>query len=102
MRNRLLVALAVLPLAACANAARVDTIVGLTGDSTDGAVVYADNCASCHGADATGGTERGITGAPDEEVAEVVLNGEESMPSFADTLSDQDIADVIAWLAEQG
>lgn len=102
MRNHLLAALAVLPLAACANSAEVDTILGLTGDSTHGAVVYADNCAGCHGADATGGTERGITGASDDEVASIVLSGEGRMPAFADTLSDQDIADVLAWLGEQG
>ncbi len=91
-----------LTLAACANSARVDAILALAGDATNGAVVYADNCAGCHGEDGTGGTERGILGEGDAETAQIVLNGEESMPSFADELTDQDVADVLAWLAEQG
>jgi ubiquinol-cytochrome c reductase cytochrome c subunit len=92
-----------LGLAACSSGDdRIDTIVGLTGDAANGGAVYASNCAGCHGADGNGGTEEGILGEDDVEVVEVVLNGKESMPSFADTLSDQDIADVLAWLAEQG
>ncbi len=98
----LLASFILLTLAACANAARVDAILGLTGDATNGAIVYADNCAGCHGADGSGGSERGILGEDDAETAEIVLNGEESMPAFADTLSDQDVADLLAWLAEQG
>ena len=92
-----------LGLTACATGdARVDTILALSGDAANGGAVFADNCASCHGADGNGGTEEGVVGEDDEaEVVETVLNGKETMPSFADALSDQDIADLLAWLAEQ-
>lgn len=89
-------------LVGCANAGRADTILGLTGDADAGATLYADNCASCHGVDGTGGTQEGILGEEASEIAEIVLNGEDSMPSFADTLADQDIADIIAWIEAQG
>ncbi len=89
-------------LVGCAGSERVDTILALTGDADAGATIYADNCASCHGADGTGATERAILGTESEEIAEIVLNGEDSMPSFADSLEDQDIADIIAWIEAQG
>ena len=99
---RTVLSLLLLPLVACADNARVDTILGLTGDADAGGEVYAANCASCHGAGATGGTERGILGESAAETAEIVLNGEDSMPAFADTLEDQEIADLLAWLDVQG
>lgn len=43
-----------------------------------------------------------MLGEDASEIAEIVLNGEDSMPSFADSLEDQDIADIIAWLEAQG
>ncbi len=89
-------------LVGCAGSERADTILGLTGDADAGATLYADNCASCHGADGTGGAEEGILGEEASEIAEVVLNGEDSMPSFADSLEDQDIADILAWIEAQG
>jgi mono/diheme cytochrome c family protein len=60
------------------------------------------NLAGCHGDDGNGGSERGILGEDDAETADIVLNGEESMPTFADILSDQDVTDVIAWLGAKG
>lgn len=92
-----------LGLAGCATGdARVDTILGLSGDAANGGAVFAANCASCHGADGNGGTEEGILGEEDDaEVVQIVLNGEETMPSFADVLTDQEIADLLAWMAEQ-
>jgi mono/diheme cytochrome c family protein len=87
---------------ACGEAGRIDTILDLTGDVESGGNVYAANRAGRHGVDATGGTEEGILGESAEETVDIVLNGEDSMPSFADTLEDQEIADLLAWLAAQG
>ena len=78
---------------------RVDDILALTGDATAGATVYADNCASCHGTDATGGSGPAIAGMGEtEEMAEVILEGEGDMTAFDGVISDQDIADVIAYV----
>ena len=92
-----------LSLAGCATGdSRVDTILGLGGDAANGGTVYAANCAGCHGADATGGSGPNIAGDTEvDEMASVILNGEEEMPAF-DTLTDQEIADIIAWVGEQG
>jgi mono/diheme cytochrome c family protein len=97
-----LLPLLVLPLIACANAGRVDTIVALEGDAANGATLYATTCAGCHGADGQGGSGPRATGRDAVEVASVILSGEEEMPAYADQFDDQEIADIIAWLDTQG
>jgi mono/diheme cytochrome c family protein len=83
---------------ACGN--ETDAILGLTGDATNGQKVFEANCQSCHGADGKSGTVgRNITSASDTELVHIVLNGEDEMPSFADTLSDQEIADVLGYVS---
>ena len=98
----------------------------LGGDAKRGAVVYAANCAMCHG-DHGGGAGRG-TGvtisrerkfgimppalnnpgfqgaAPDAMVATIIKEGRPSgiMPAFRNELSDADIADVVAYVRELG
>ena len=83
-------------------------------DATKGAALFADNCASCHGAQGAGvpGTFPPLAGDPvvnaSNPTAHIgavlhglsgkVINGqkyEAQMPSFADQLSDQQIADII-------
>ena len=93
-----------LGLTGCATGdSRTNTILGLSGDAANGGTVFAANCASCHGAAGDGGSGPAIAGDTEvDEIASIVLNGEEEMPAFADTLSDQEIADVIAWVGEQG
>ena len=82
---------------------RVDTVFDLSADESAGAMVFMQNCgsAACHGADGSAGP------APDlpDEVPEfddvglacLLLNGEGDMPSQA-TLSDQQLADVLAYV----
>ena len=79
---------------------RSTAIADLTGDTTSGETLYGANCASCHGAD-----RAGTSAGPDirgeiegGETIDVILNGEDTMPAFADTLSDQEIADILAFL----
>jgi mono/diheme cytochrome c family protein len=104
MRLSLLVILPFLGLAACATeteeaeGSEVDAILALTGDTAAGETVFTSNCAGCHGADGTGGSGPNIVGESAEDIAEAVLYGEGDMPAFGDTLEDQDIADVIAFL----
>lgn len=96
-------ALALVLLAGCAED-RVKTITDLTGDATAGADVFAANCASCHAADGTGGTGPDLTAEAEDpaEIAEYVLYGEDEMPAFDGDLTDQEIADVVAYVASIG
>jgi len=79
---------------------------GAAGDAAAGADVYSSaGCGSCHTLAAAGST--GTTGPnlddlqPDAAtVAEQVTNGGGGMPAFQDQLSEQEIADVSAYVAE--
>ena len=84
--------------------ARVDAILALPGDTAAGETVFG-RCAAaaCHGADGNSGT----TGAPlrdevpelsDERLIQIVLGGYETMAP--QNLSDQEMADVLAYLRE--
>ena len=95
--------LAMVMVSACAGGSgtRADDILALTGDATAGATIYSDNCAVCHGADGTGGGGPNITGeSVGDEAINVVIDGKESMTAFGDVLSDQDIADLFAYMDE--
>jgi len=88
------------------------------GDATRGQLVFTNLCARCHGANATGGkVENGsITGSlvdpaylaliSDQGLRSIILAGQtEHGPhdwrsySPGDPMSDQEISDVVAWLA---
>jgi mono/diheme cytochrome c family protein len=106
-----LLAIAALPLlVACSSddsgadgdADRASTIAGLTGDATGGESVYSTNCTSCHGTDAKSGSENMDVAAfarssKDAAIAQI-LEGGDGMPSF-EALTDQQVADVVAYLA---
>jgi heme/copper-type cytochrome/quinol oxidase subunit 2 len=78
---------------------------GATADAAAGKEVFAENCSVCHGADGLGGG-----GGPDlttmplaKEQAgaeEQVTNGGGGMPAFAGTLSEEEIANVAAYVVE--
>jgi alcohol dehydrogenase (cytochrome c) len=75
------------------------------GSAAAGASVFAQNCATCHGVSGTGGN-----GGPDltaissaknlDTVLSQVRNGGGGMPPFSGTLSDQQIADVAAYVVQ--
>jgi cytochrome c oxidase subunit 2 len=78
---------------------------GLVGDVTAGETIWtANNCASCHGADGKSGSagENIVNSATNEvsEFTDTVANGKDNgaMPAFPD-LSDQDLADLAAYVA---
>tara|TARA_B100001964_G_C14086501_1_gene532792 strand:+ start:318 stop:698 length:381 start_codon:yes stop_codon:yes gene_type:complete len=81
----------------------VADIAALTGDATAGETVYTNSCAFCHTAT---GAENGSTPALTDRVSalsrdamiENVLTGQGSMPGFASTLENQQIADVVAYV----
>lgn len=79
----------------------------LDGDAVAGADVYDSTCAGCHGADGTGGSGSDLTavvpGQSREDLVLVLVNGIDgtSMVSYDDTLEDQEIADVVAYLLDE-
>ncbi len=76
-------------------------------DSAAGATVFQSKCASCHGKDGAG-TAAGrslnvvdlrspaVQGQTAAQLEQIVKNGINNMPAFANNLSDQQIADVVA------
>ena len=70
------------------------------GDPTAGAPVYDDNCTVCHASDGSGGSGPDIRSVGTDEIVETVKNGKEEMPEFGSVLSEQDIADIAAYVTE--
>jgi len=64
-----------------------DTDTDTDTEQVDGATVFADNCAVCHGADGTGGAGTDLTavvpGMTEEDVQDVVLNGSGNMGAIS-------------------
>lgn len=88
-------------LFACACAAPADIP---EGDAVAGEGLYTTHCASCHGGDAKSGSagENLVEEVGEEdEFFNVVVAGKDNgaMPAFGDELSDQEIADIMAWVA---
>ena len=92
------------------------TAPAMAGDARRGEPMYQRYCAGCHGADGRGGgknfmphvgalTRKGYTDLLEDSYLEAIIaEGGEAfgksayMPSFKTTLSNQDIADVIAYV----
>ena len=72
------------------------------GTQDAGAAIYATRCATCHGTDGGGGFGPALGGGvvvgrfpdPNDQIA-VVARGRGSMPSFADSLTAEQIAEVV-------
>jgi mono/diheme cytochrome c family protein len=81
-----------------------ETDGGGEGDPAAGKEVFTTNCASCHtladaGSTGTIGPNLDESQPSMELVVERVTNGAGVMPSFADTLSEQQITDVAAYVS---
>ena len=70
-----------------------------------GAVVFQSNCARCHGANLEGSKKappiaeiRNKKHWTDDRITYRILNGAGKMPAFRETLSDEQIRDLIAYL----
>jgi len=76
------------------------------GDAEAGAVVFSENCSTCHGATGHGGN-----GGPDlttmplaqteEGAIQQVTNGGGGMPAFGGTLSEEEIENVAAYVVHE-
>lgn len=74
------------------------------GDAAAGKTVFASSCAACHtladaGADGNVGPNLDETQPDAATVFDRVTNGKGNMPSFKDSLSEQQIADVTAYVS---
>jgi ubiquinol-cytochrome c reductase cytochrome c subunit len=86
----------------------LDTVTDLPeGDPVNGQAVYAANCAACHGSTGAGGVAGGGAWTPpvntydSTTIVEAIRIGPFQMPAFADdTISDEEAADVGAFLEE--
>ncbi len=70
----------------------------------DGAALFGQRCAGCHGGDGSGGigprlaAGRVVANYPDpQDQIAVVTNGRGGMPAFAERLSPEEIAAVVAY-----
>jgi mono/diheme cytochrome c family protein len=83
----------------------------LTDTERSGYIIYQNKCARCHYANSTHGLHgpglQGIyklqympSGAPanDDRISATVLHGRNNMPAFGDTISDQELAQLLAYL----
>ncbi|HFD38581.1 MAG TPA: c-type cytochrome [Anaerolineae bacterium] len=76
------------------------------GDPERGQSLFAEKCASCHNADAQGGTlgpslvRPELAAEDDDFFRETIINGRPgtAMPPWDGVLSAQDVEDIIAWL----
>ena len=79
-----------------------DTGTG-AGSSLNGAALYSDNCASCHGSDGTGGTGPDLTAIvstlTDDEVTTAMLEGTGDMP--APGVSEAEAAAIVSYLRDE-
>jgi mono/diheme cytochrome c family protein len=75
-------------------------------DAKSGALLFRDKgCAHCHGAGGVGTKKapslvkiREDKTWPPDKITEQILDGGDKMPPFRDSLSDQEIAQVVAYL----
>ena len=109
MRNWMMVGAAA--LVACGGGEdRTEAILALDGDPVNGAVVYEGTCQSCHAASGLGEDDPETPGSgenlsesaaevgEDGEIIDLIIAGEGAMTPLGDVLSDQEIADVVAYL----
>jgi len=77
-----------------------------TADEKAGAVLFRDKgCAHCHGAGGVGTKKApALTGLrtnklwPPDKITNQIMNGGQKMPPFADSLTDPEIAQLVAYL----
>jgi mono/diheme cytochrome c family protein len=113
--KRLVVLIAVLALLAAAcggggatetTAAPAATAAPSGGDVALGETIFQQNCAACHGADLSGGVGKPLNAGSDAaaksdaELLQIITNGVSgtAMPAWGSSLSEEEIAAVLAYI----
>jgi mono/diheme cytochrome c family protein len=85
-----------------------------SGKTSPGQQVFQSRCVTCHGADGSGNTMMGkqlqakdlrspeVQKLSPREMKQVVSSGQGNMPAFGDRLSDDEIAQVVAYVRTIG
>ena len=80
----------------------------------DAEATYKAKCAGCHGPDGTGSTAAGkamkvrdfhspeVQKETDAELTDIIANGKEKMPKYADKLKDTEIKELVAYVRGLG
>lgn len=82
-----------------------ETLPAVVGDPEEGSAVFASaGCGSCHtladaGSSGAVGPNLDELGPTEEQVSTIVTNGRGAMQSFSDQLSEEEIADVAAYVS---
>ena len=92
-----LILLVALALVGCGENPRIAEIEALVGDAETGAPLYEANCRWCHGSNGRGAHSMYPGGTLSPNLIETILEGLSGMPSF-DNLSNQEIADIVAYI----
>lgn len=109
MKLAFFITAAVILLAACGQSSGTSNDGRLTLEQapTDVAAIYKSNCIRCHAIDLSG-KMGDVTNLQyvherlsEEEIIERITNGGKTMPAFKERLSEQEIAALAAWLANQ-
>lgn len=78
---------------------------GTPDEELDAAAIFGQRCASCHGNDGSGNSGPALTDVGDrlspEEQTEIISEGVGEMPAWEDTLSEEEIADIIDYLRDE-
>ena len=103
-----IIAIAGMALAGCGEAEkttadRIEDIAALTGNTANGEAVFADKCSVCHGPQGEGkgstpAMSQAVDGRSDDDLFTGLIDGIGSMPAMGSQLSDQEIADVVAFI----
>ena len=90
------------PQSADKNSSSVTASRHATGDNTRGEEFYNASCVVCHGPQATGGIGPRLAGNPvlsnEQAFWKTVSEGRHVMPPLEGALTEQQIADIQAWL----
>jgi len=81
-----------------------------SGTSAQGAVIFAQKCAMCHGGDGSGSTAMGkklgcrdlrsaaVQGQSDSQLTQIITNGKNKMPAYNGKLSGEEIKSLVAFI----
>jgi cytochrome c551 len=76
---------------------------GTSGEGTDAAALYEDECASCHGQSGEGGVGpafQGNTALREEQAEQTIRSGGGGMPPFEGQLTDEQISSLASYVVE--